>query len=188
MKKIHILIHLLFDKKHFFTFLRVFTVIEGGSEVAINARAVNAILVSNLSASFGGLSWMFTEMLFNKTHKMSLSGFCCGAVAGLVCITPAAGFTSPHYALIFGISGGVLCFFACCVKHLTKYRYDDACDVFAVHGVGGITGCLLTGIFAQNQIATMSGGEPIRGGWVDRNVDKFSNFLYTVLFFLPFYR
>ncbi len=61
---------------------------------------------------------------------MSLNGFCCGAVAGLVCITPASGFTSPHYAPVFGILGAVCCYFACFIKGLTGYRYDDACDVF----------------------------------------------------------
>ena len=80
----------------------------GGSEVAINSRAINALVVSNISASFGGLSWMFTEMAFNRTSKMSLVGFCCGAIAGLVCITPASGFVSPHYALIFGILGNIM--------------------------------------------------------------------------------
>ena len=69
----------------------------------------------------------------------------------------------------------MICYFACYIKTITEYKYDDACDVFAVHGVGGITGGLLTGIFAENQIATMSGGAAIPGGWVDRNVDKFSN-------------
>lgn len=79
----------------------------GGSEVAINSRAVNAIVVTNIAASFGGMAWMLTEMIFHKTHKMSLSGFCCGVVAGLVTITPAAGFTSPYYAPIFGILGNI---------------------------------------------------------------------------------
>jgi len=70
----------------------------GGSELAINSRAVNAIVVSNLAASTGGLSWMFTEMLVKRTKKMSLNSFCCGAISGLVTITPASGFVAPVYS------------------------------------------------------------------------------------------
>ena len=154
----------------------------GGSEVAMNARAVNAIVVSNIAASFGGLAWMFTAMAFNRTHKMSLVGFCNGAMCGLVCITPGSGYVSPHYAVVFGISSGVICFFACFIKKLTKYRYDDACDVFAVHGVGGSVGCFLTGVFAENEIGTMSGGAAIPGGWVDGNVNSF--FKYHLSYFV----
>jgi len=141
----------------------------GGSETAINSRAINAVYVSNLSASVGGITWMILEMVAKRSRKMSLNGFCCGCVAGLVCITPAAGFVSPYYALVFGLVGGSVCFFVSELKHylLDKYRYDDACDVFAVHGCGGIIGCVITGVFAENKIATMSGGSPIRGGWVD---------------------
>jgi ammonium transporter, Amt family len=77
----------------------------GGSELAINSRAVNAIVVSNLSASVGGLTWMLAEMIKNRTTKMSLNGLCAGAIAGLVCITPAAGFVTPYYSLVFGFIG-----------------------------------------------------------------------------------
>lgn len=71
----------------------------------VNSRAVNAIIVSNLAGSVGGLSWMFTEMILNKTKKMSLNGFCCGAVSGLVAITPAAGYVSPPYSIVIGFLG-----------------------------------------------------------------------------------
>jgi len=152
----------------------------GGSEFAINARAINAVYVSNLSASVGGITWMCTEMLVKKSRKMSLNGFCCGVVAGLVSITPAAGFTSSYYALIFGFVGSLVCFGCAELKHfiLAKYNYDDACDVFAIHGMGGVTGCLLTGLFAENKIATMSGGAPIPGGWVDQH---YMQILYQLL-------
>jgi len=115
---------------------------------------------------------------------MSLAGFCSGAVAGLACVTPCSGYVSPHYAVVFGISGGVICFFACFISKLTKYRYDDACDVFAVHGVGGSVGCFLTGVFAENEIGTMSGGAAIPGGWVDGNVNSFRYFL-PIIFINP---
>jgi len=74
----------------------------GGSELAINSRAVNAVIVSNLSAAFGGVSWILVEIIKNRAFKFSLHGFCSGAIAGLVEITPASGFVQPHYAIIFG--------------------------------------------------------------------------------------
>ncbi len=89
------------------------------------------MIVSNISGSFGGLSWMVTDMIYNRSRKMSLNGFCCGAIAGLVVVTPACGFISPYYAPIFGALGGTTCYFACFIEKLSKYRYDDACDVFA---------------------------------------------------------
>ena len=103
----------------------------GGSEIAINSRAVNAIVVTNLSASVGGLSWMFTDMIWNRKRKMSLNSFCAGAVAGLVAITPASGFVKPYFSLIFGLLAGIICFFSDCIKKLTKFKFDDTCDVFA---------------------------------------------------------
>jgi ammonium transporter, Amt family len=101
-----------------------------GSELGINSRAVNAAVVSNLSASVGGLTWMFAEMIQRRTMKMSLNGFCAGAIAGLVCITPGAGFVTPYYAIVFGFIGGISCLFAIEIKALTNHKFDDACDVF----------------------------------------------------------
>jgi len=133
-------------KQHFFS-SRVFHsvyLLQGGSETAINSRAVNAVFISNLSAAMGGLTWMILEMVTRRSRKMSLNGFCCGVIAGLVCITPAAGFTSAHYALVFGFAGAFFCFYATEAKHyFLKFRYDDACDVMAVHGVGGIVRSLI---------------------------------------------
>jgi Amt family ammonium transporter len=77
----------------------------GGSQLAIDSRAVNAVIVTNLSASLGGLTWILTEMLWHRSRKMSLYGFCNGAVAGLVCITPASGYVSPASSLVFGALG-----------------------------------------------------------------------------------
>jgi ammonium transporter, Amt family len=104
---------------------------KGGSEYAVNARTANVLVVSNLAASVGGITWMFVEMIVCRKKRMSLNGFCCGAIAGLVCITSASGFVRPHYSIIFGFIGGVACFFASYIKKITKYKYDDACDVFA---------------------------------------------------------
>ena len=110
----------------------------GGSELAINARSVNAIVVSNLAASMGGLSWIMTHMIWKRTKKISLNGFCCGAIVGLVAITPASGFVAPVYAILFGIIPAIICYFACYIKKFTNFKYDDACDVFAMHGIGGV--------------------------------------------------
>ena len=75
-----------------------------GSELAINSRAVNAFIVTNMTACSGGIVWMLTEMIIKRTRKMSLYGFCCGAVAGLVAITPGAGYVSPKSSLAFGFT------------------------------------------------------------------------------------
>jgi len=117
----------------------------GGSEMAINRRAVNAVYVSNMSASIGGITWMFLEMMVRKSRKMSLNGFCCGVVSGLVCITPAAGYVSTYYSFVFGFLGAFCCFSVAEMKHfiLRMSSFDDACDVLAVHGVGGVVGFFL---------------------------------------------
>jgi len=149
----------------------------GGSALGANARAVNACVVTNLSACVAGLSWMLVEFIGKR--KLSSFGFCCGAVAGLVCITPAAGFVSPASALVFGIVAGVGCFYACRIK--VKAGFDDAFDVFGVHGVGGILGGILTGIFSENRIATLSRGAPIAGGWIDHNYDQLGRQLIAII-------
>ena len=71
----------------------------------MNARAVNAVIVTNLAASIGGLSWVLTDCLYKRSRKMSLYGFCNGAVSGLVTITPASGFASPASSVVFGVLG-----------------------------------------------------------------------------------
>ncbi len=144
----------------------------GGSEFAINARSVNACIVTNVAASIGGLTWMFTEMFVHETNKMSLNSFCSGAIAGLVAITPGSGYVTPVYSIIFGLAAGIICYFSTWIKILFNYNYDDACDAFAVHGVGGIVGNLLTGLFASNYIVTLAGDTALNdgAGWVDGHV------------------
>eukprot|EP01103_Thecamoeba_quadrilineata_P014971 TRINITY_DN4597_c0_g1_i1.p1 TRINITY_DN4597_c0_g1~~TRINITY_DN4597_c0_g1_i1.p1 ORF type:complete len:332 (+),score=38.68 TRINITY_DN4597_c0_g1_i1:134-1129(+) len=134
----------------------------GGSAFKGNARAGMACIVTNIAASVGGLVWMTLD--FRHQRKFSAFGFCNGVVAGLVCITPASGFVSPWASVIFGAFAGVICHFAIYIKNFAKF--DDALDVFAIHGIGGITGCVLTGIFAQKWIAALD-GTIIQGGWVD---------------------
>ena len=116
----------------------------GGSAVASNLRAVMACFVTNLAASVGGVTWCILDYRLEK--KWSAVGFCSGAIAGLVAITPGSGFVTPWAAVIFGIVGAAACNFATKLKFLM--RIDDAIDVFAVHGIGGMVGNMLTGLFA----------------------------------------
>ncbi|KAI8053048.1 ammonium transporter AmtB-like domain-containing protein [Syncephalis plumigaleata] len=133
-----------------------------GSAVAANGRAGMAAIVTNVAAAASGLTWML--LAYRHERKLSSFHFCSGAVAGLVAITPASGFVEPWAALVFGIIAGVVCHFAGDLKH--RLRYDDALDVFSVHGVGGLVGNLLTGIFADASIASLDNAS-IPGGWVN---------------------
>jgi len=140
----------------------------GGSALAANARAATACAVTNLAASVGGLTWTLLDYRLEK--KFSALGFCSGAVAGLVSITPGSGYVGTPAAVAFGFFGALFCNFAVKLKHM--FDYDDAADVFAVHCVGGIVGNLLTGIFAQQSIASAD-GTVILGGWLDQNWVQF---------------
>ncbi|WP_449410320.1 ammonium transporter [Methylobacterium komagatae] len=116
----------------------------GGSALAADASAGNAILVTHLSASAGALAWTSAEWV--KIRKPTSIGIVTGCVAGLATITPAAGYVSPAAALLIGLAGGLVCFFVTLfVKH--RLVIDDSLDVFAVHGVGGILGSLLLAVF-----------------------------------------
>jgi len=116
-----------------------------GSSLAANGTAGMAMLVTQIATAAAALSWMFAEWL---THgKPSALGIASGVVAGLVAITPAAGTVGPMGALIIGLASGVICFF-CATSLKRKLGYDDSLDAFGVHGVGGIVGALLTGVFA----------------------------------------
>ncbi len=116
-----------------------------GSALASGNLAGSAFMATNLSAAAGLLAWNLAEVLTG--HKPTVLGAASGAVAGLVGITPAAGFVGPMPAIAIGIIVGTLCYFGLRIK--TKFGFDDALDVVGVHGVGGTTGALLTGIFAS---------------------------------------
>lgn len=117
-----------------------------GSAVAANGGAAMAMLVTQIAAATAALGWIAAEWI---THgKPSVLGVASGAVAGLVAITPAAGTAGPVGALIIGLVAGVICFFAA-TKLKRVFGYDDSLDVFGVHGVGGIIGALLTGVFVS---------------------------------------
>jgi Amt family ammonium transporter len=116
----------------------------GGSALAANGLAVNAVLVTNTAAGMGALTWMTMSWL----HKGSPSviGAVSGAIAGEVAITPASGFVDPSSAIVIGFIGGAVCYGAILLRE--RLKVDDALDVWAVHGVGGTLGVLLTGVFA----------------------------------------
>lgn len=126
----------------------------GGSALAANGDAGMAILATHLSASMGALTWMFIEWL--KFGKPSALGAVTGMVAGLGTITAASGFVGPAGAVVIGLCAGIVCFFATMtIKRVLKI--DDSLDVFPVHGVGGILGTFLAGIFASDQLGVFSG-------------------------------
>ncbi|MCW5681470.1 MAG: ammonium transporter [Xanthobacteraceae bacterium] len=117
----------------------------GGSALSAGSRATMAILATHLAACAGALAWMFMEWWTRK--KPSVLGIISGAIAGLGTITPASGYILPWHGVIIGLVAGLLCFWACTwLKE--RLRYDDSLDVFGIHGIGGILGTILTGVFA----------------------------------------
>jgi len=140
-----------------------------GSAVAANGRAGMAMLVTQLATAGAGMSWMFAEWL--TKGKPSVLGIISGAVAGLVAITPASGFVGPGGALVIGLVGGVVCFWAC-TSLKNMFGYDDSLDTFGVHCIGGITVALLTGVFAIGAYSATTdspGGTP---GLIDGNAGQ----------------
>jgi len=125
-----------------------------GSAVAADGRAGLAMLVTHIAAAAGAMSWMLGEWIVRRSP--SLLGLCSGLVAGLVAITPAAGFVTPLAALAIGAIAGLACYWgATGLKHMLGA--DDSLDVFGVHGIGGIVGALLTGVFADARISGATG-------------------------------
>jgi Amt family ammonium transporter len=119
-----------------------------GSALAANGLAVSAFATTNTAAAAAGLSWMFFDVLRGK--KPSVLGFCIGAVVGLVAITPAAGFVSIHHSIFIGVVAAVISNIVVYLK--AKSSLDDTLDVFPCHGVGGMVGVVMTGIFATKLI------------------------------------
>ena len=144
-----------------------------GSAVAADGAAGMAMLVTQISTGTAAIAWMFTEWM--KHGKPSVLGIVTGAVAGLVAITPASGSVGPMGALVIGVVSGVVCFWgATSLKQ--KLGYDDSLDAFGVHGIGGIVGALLTGIFAAQGL----GGLGFADG-VDNIGTQFLNQLLSVV-------
>jgi ammonium transporter, Amt family len=119
-----------------------------GSALGANGLASSAFMATHTAASLAALGWMVAEWI--RTGKPTMLGAASGAVAGLVAITPASGFVTPMAAIVIGFGAGVICYSACCLKPL--FGYDDSLDVVGVHGVGGIFGAIMTGIFATKAI------------------------------------
>lgn len=141
-----------------------------GSELAADGRAGMAMAVTQIATAAAALAWMAAEWMVRG--KPSVLGIASGAVAGLVAITPAAGFVLPGGALVLGLIAGIGCFLAVMWLKL-KLGYDDALDVFGIHGVGGIIGALLTGVFAAEAV----GGTP---GMLEGNAAQIVPQLYGV--------
>jgi Amt family ammonium transporter len=135
-----------------------------GSALAADGLASSAFAATHFSAAAGALTWAALE--WRLRGKPSSLGACSGAVAGLVCITPASGYVQPMPALAMGAAAGVLCFFACTALK-RKFKYDDSLDVFGVHGVGGTLGAVLTGVFATRAVNNVAAGGPV--GLIDGN-------------------
>ncbi len=131
-----------------------------GSAVGANGVAANALLVTNTAAAAATITWVLASYLHHR--KVSVVGAACGAVAGLVAITPASGYVTAGGALVIGLAVGGICYGATLLR--SRLRIDDALDVFAVHGVGGVFGALATGVFATTAI-----NASIQGGLIDGN-------------------
>ena len=129
-----------------------------GSQLAADGTAGMAMLVTQIATAAAALGWMFSEWIAHG--KPSVLGIASGAIGGLVAITPASGFVGPMGALVIGIVAGVGCFFAATALK-RKIGYDDSLDVFGIHGVGGIIGALLTGVFAAEVLGGAGFGDGI---------------------------
>ncbi|KAI9290620.1 ammonium transporter [Neoconidiobolus thromboides FSU 785] len=146
----------------------------GGSALAANIRAVVSCVNTNIAACAGAVTWVIIEYCIGS-YKFSALAFCSGAVAGLVAITPAAGYVDIPSSILFGVLGSIVC--CASVKFKEWMKCDDALDVFAIHGMGGFAGSLLTGIFARKSIANLDPEIVIQGGWLDGN---FMQILYQL--------
>ena len=150
-----------------------------GSAVTAGPNAGMAMLVTQIATAAAAMAWMFAEWL--ARGKPSVLGIVSGAVAGLVAITPASGFVDPMGALIIGIVAGIVCFVASTtVKN--ALGYDDSLDVWGVHGVGGIVGAVLTGVFAKAAIA----GKDAPLGLIDGNAGQVLTQIYGVVITIVF--
>jgi Amt family ammonium transporter len=133
----------------------------GGSALAANGRAAMAIVSTHLAACAGAFTWMALEWW--TRGKPSVLGMISGAVAGLGTITPASGFVLPMQGVLIGVIAGGICFWACTWLKI-KFGYDDSLDVFGVHGIGGLTGTFLAGVFAVGALsASPEMPEGVRG-------------------------
>ena len=149
-----------------------------GSAGAANSLAVSAFATTNTAAAAAGLSWMFFDVL--KGKKPSVLGFCIGAVVGLVAITPAAGFVAIPQSIFIGVVAAVISNTA--VYYRSKTKLDDTLDVFPCHGIGGIVGMLMTGIFATKTVNPLGGAD----GWFYGNFSFFWIQVKALMIVVPY--
>ena len=152
-----------------------------GSALSANGLATNAFITTHFSAASAMLTWICTDWFRNG--KPTAIGAISGAVAGLVAVTPAAGFVTPLASILIGILAGGCCFFMV-VKFKQLLGYDDTLDVFGIHGIGGAVGAITVGIFATsaiNPIFKDAGGSTLPVGWIDGNPAQILNQLAGVL-------
>lgn len=147
-----------------------------GSELLSDDLTSSAFAVTHFAAAAGAVAWALTEWLLNR--KPTVLGASSGAVSGLVCITPAAGFVQPMPALAMGAAAGILCYFACSSLK-RRLGYDDALDAFGVHGVGGTLGAVLTGVFATRACWDIAEGQPL--GLIEGNSQTIVGQIVAVL-------
>jgi ammonium transporter, Amt family len=150
----------------------------GGSALGANSRAAYAITATHLAASAGALTWMALE--WGIRGKPSVLGMISGAVAGLGTITPASGFVLPWHGVVIGLIAGAFCFWACTWLKM-KIGYDDSLDVFGVHGVGGATGTLLTGVFAVAALSVSPDTPEGTAGLIEGNARQVLIQLYGIV-------
>lgn len=136
-----------------------------GSQLAVDAITANAFVATHIAAAAGLVAWAVGEWFM--TGKPTILGACSGAIAGLVCITPACGTATPVSGILIGAAGGVVCLLAC-AKLKPMFGYDDSLDAFGIHGFGGTVGALLTGVFATRVVH--GGKEAV--GVIDGNVSQ----------------
>jgi len=150
----------------------------GGSALGANSRAVMAIVATHLAASAGAITWMALEWW--TRGKPSVLGMISGAVAGLGTITPASGFVMPMQAVLIGLIAGTVCFWACTWLKM-RFGYDDLLDVFGVHGIGGLTGTLLAGVFAVAALSVSADTPKGIAGLLEGNPHQLLAQLYGVV-------
>jgi Amt family ammonium transporter len=132
-----------------------------GSELGVDHITALAFLNTDLAASFAAVTWLFIE--WRSSRKPHFVGLLTGAVAGLATITPAAGYVPIYAAVVIGIASGFVCYFAVQLKN--RLKWDDALDVWGVHGMGGLLGIVLLGVFADTTTNAAGGVGLIHGAW-----------------------